>query len=183
MMRLVLAALLVVPAAALSGCRGSSPDDRSDEVLERAAFLFGHHAQAQKNQDTKMLGVVRADLRRLSLDNLEILIRCLSSKDLESQGYAAFALGFSGSRAAIAPLAVTAGHADDTVRALAIAALGQLGFADAPMEPFRTLLKDPSPEIRQDCRTSGTAAIDFSNACSGAWAWLCNWIRTKEITS
>jgi HEAT repeat protein len=149
MKRLLIAALLTGTPGAFGGCAGSSPDDRSDEVLERAAFLFGHHAEAQKKQDTRMLGVVRSDLRRLSLDALEVLIRCLSSKDLESQGYAAFALGFSGSRAAIAPLTVAAGHADETVRSLAIVALGQLGFADAPLEPFRALLKDPSPGVRQ----------------------------------
>lgn len=147
-MRIVLTACLVVLPSALWSCAGPSPDDRNEEVLERAAFLFGHHAEAQKNQDAKMLGVVRGDLRRLNGDAFEVLIRCLSSRDPEAQGYAAFVLGFSANRAAIAPLAVAAGASDETVRSLAIAALGQLGFADAPMEPFRACLKDPSAGVR-----------------------------------
>src|SRR5690349_12861083 len=32
-------------------CAGSPEDDRSEEVIERAAFLFRHYGEAQKRQD------------------------------------------------------------------------------------------------------------------------------------
>jgi hypothetical protein len=96
-----------------------------------------------------MLGVVRGDLRRLNGDSLPLLVKCLASKDQEAQGYAAFALGFSNDRAAMAPLADATRHPDETVRGNAIAALGQLGFPDTPVEPFQRLIKDPVAHIRQ----------------------------------
>src|SRR5205085_5761808 len=77
-----------------------------------------------------------------------VLLKVLSTKSQEMQGYAAFALGFSANRAAIGPLALATDNPEDTVRGNAIAALGQLGFADAPIEPFKKLIKDPVPEIR-----------------------------------
>jgi hypothetical protein len=149
MMRFLTAAILLGSTPALGGCLGSAEDYRSDEVIERAAFLFSHYGEAQKRQDTQMLGVLRGDLRRLNTDSFEILIKCLSSKNQEMQGYAAFALGFSANRGAIAPLTYATNHPDDAVRGNAIAALGQLGFADVSPEPFQRLVKDPIPEVRQ----------------------------------
>jgi HEAT repeat protein len=149
MMRLLRAAsLLWVPLLVLS-CASSQEDERSEQVIERAAFLFHHYGEAQKQGDMQMLGVLRSDLRKLDLDAMPILIRVLATKDQEAQAYAAFALGFSGSRDAIAPLLQATDHADPSVRGNAIAALGQLGFPDAPAEPFRKLMKDPLPDVRQ----------------------------------
>jgi hypothetical protein len=149
MMRFLSAAILLASSLALWGCLATAEDTRADEVIERAAFLFSHYSEAQKRQDAQMLGVVRGDLRRLNVDAFDVLIRCLSSKNQEVQGYAAFALGFSAHRGAIAPLASATSHPDETVRGNAIAALGQLGFPDAPAEPFQRLIKDPVPDVRQ----------------------------------
>jgi HEAT repeat protein len=149
MMRFLWAAIVLGAAFGMDGCGPTPEDTRTDEVLERAAFLFGHFAEAQKKQDAQMLTVVRGDLRRLNGDALPVLVRCLASKDQEAQGYAAFVLGFSSDRAAIAPLAEATHHPDETVRGNAIAALGQLGFPDTPVEPFQRLIRDPIPRIRQ----------------------------------
>jgi vesicle coat complex subunit len=148
MMRFLCAAILLGSAASFWGCGSTEEDDRADAVMERAVFLFGHYSEAQKKQDAQMLSVVRGDLKRLNVESFPVLLKCLASKDTEVQGYAAFTLGFSGHRGAIAPLAAETNNPDETVRGNAIAALGQLGFADAPIEPFQRLLKDPLPEVR-----------------------------------
>ncbi len=96
-----------------------------------------------------MLGILRGDLRKLNTEAFDVLITGLASRDQETQGYAAFALGFSGVRPAMAPLAAAAGHPEESVRGNAIVALGQLGFNDTPMEPFHQLLADPAPDVRQ----------------------------------
>src|SRR5262245_30251315 len=149
MKRFLCAAILLGVAFGMEGCGTTSEDSRTEEVLERAAFLFGHYAEAQKKQDAQMLSVVRSDLRRLNGEALPVLLKVMASNDQEGQGYAAFVLGFSNERAAIAPLAQATHHADETVRGNAIAALGQLGFPDTPAEPFQRLIKDPIPQIRQ----------------------------------
>src|SRR6185503_16321229 len=149
MMRFLSAALVLAAAFGMEACGPRSEDSRTEEVLERAAFLFGHFAEAQKKQDTQMLSVVRGDLRRLNGEAFPVLVRCLASKDQEAQGYAAFVLGFSNDKAAVAPLAEATQHPDETVRGNAIAALGQLGFPDTPAEPFQRLIKDPIAHIRQ----------------------------------
>jgi len=149
MNRLLFVAVVLIAAFGMEACGPTAEDGRTEEVLERASFLFGHYAEAQKKQDTQMLGVVRSDLRKLNGEALPILVKVLASKDQEAQGYAAFALGFSNDRAAMAPLAEATHHPDETVRGNAIAALGQLGFPDTPLEPFQMLIKDPIPHIRQ----------------------------------
>lgn len=149
MTRLLMPAVLAASLAGLAGCLSSGEDNRTDEVIERAAFLFGHYLEAQKKQDAQMLSVVRGDLRRLNVEGNALLIRALSSKDQEVQGYAAFALGFSANRAAIAPLVSATHHPDESVRGNAIASLGQLGFTDVPIEPFQRLVKDAVPTVRQ----------------------------------
>lgn len=149
MKRLLCATIVLAAAFGMNGC-GTSPEDRrTEDVLERASFLFGHYMEAQKKQDTQMLSVVRGDLRRLNGESLPVLVRCLASKDQEAQGYAAFVLGFSNDRAAIGPLSEATHHPDETVRGNAIAALGQLGFPDTPAEPFQRLIQDPLARIRQ----------------------------------
>ena len=148
-MRLACVILLLCSPLGLWSCAGSPEDDRYEEVIERAAFLFHHYNEAQKKQDSQTLTVLRGDLRRLNAESLPILTKALATRNQEAQGYAAFALGFSANRAAIAPLSQATDHPEETVRGNAIAALGQLGFPDTPIEPFRKLMKDPLPEIRQ----------------------------------
>jgi hypothetical protein len=149
MMRLLRAALVLCAPLILWNCASSPEDTRSEQVLDRAAFLFRHYSEAQKKQDAQMLTVLRGDLRKLTVEAGDVLIRVLAEKNQEAQGYAAFALGFSSNRAAIAPLVQASDSPEESVRGNAIAALGQLGFPDAPLEPFRKLMKDPLPEIRQ----------------------------------
>src|SRR6185295_7896708 len=129
MIRYAAAVLLLCSPVGLWSCVGTAEDDRSDEVIERAAFLFNHYCEAQKKQDTQMLSVLRGDLRKLNSESIGVLLKVLSTKSQEMQGYAAFALGFSANRAAIGPLALATDNPEDTVRGNAIAALGQLGFA------------------------------------------------------
>jgi len=148
-MRLLRPAVLLCATLSVWSCAGSPEDDRNELVMDRAAFLFRHYSEAQKNQDGQMLTVLRGDLRKLNTEGSDVLIRLLAGRNQEAQGYAAFVLGFSANRAAIAPLVQASDSPEETVRGNAIAALGQLGFSDAPLEPFRKLLKDPLPEIRQ----------------------------------
>src|SRR5258706_14114957 len=144
-----LLALLFIRAAGLLSCVSSEEDDRTEAAIQRASFVYQHYGEAMKKQDLQMLSVVKGDLRRLNSESMSVLIVALGKHDQELQGYAAFALGFSANRAAVAPLESATHHSDETVRGNAIAALGQLGFADLPAEPFRRLLKDPVPEVRQ----------------------------------
>jgi len=147
-MRLLALGFGLLSALGLGACGGSPFDDRGGEVLERAAYLFQNYGAATAKQDQHALGVLRGDLRRLNTEAFDRLLAALASKDLEVQGYAAFVLGFSANRAAMAPLAAATGHADETLRGIAIAALGQLGFPDTPMEPFHRLVVDPVAEVR-----------------------------------
>jgi hypothetical protein len=162
MMRLLRLAVLCAPLAVWS-CAASREDDRSEAVIERAAFLFRHYSEAQKKQDPQMLTVLRGDLRKLNVEAGDVLLRVLADRNQEAQGYAAFVLGFSANRAAIAPLAQATDNPEETVRGNAIAALGQLGFNDAPLEPFRKLLKDPLPEIRQAALFGLSWMVDAKN--------------------
>jgi hypothetical protein len=66
MMRFLFAAALLSTPLGLWSCAGTTEDDRSDEVIERAAFLFAHYGEAQKKQDAQMLSVLRGDLRKLN---------------------------------------------------------------------------------------------------------------------
>jgi hypothetical protein len=148
-MRLFCAALLLCSPLGLWSCATSPEDERREQAIERAAFLFHHYGEAQKQQDGQMLTVLRGDLRKLNSEAIDVLIKVLADRNQEAQGYAAFALGFSANRAAIDPLARASDSPEETVRGNAIAGLGQLGFSDAPIEPFRKLMRDPLPEVRQ----------------------------------
>jgi len=162
-MRLLRPAVMLCAPLLVWSCAGSPEDDRNERVVDRAAFLFRHYSEAQKKQDAQMLTVLRGDLRKLNVEAIDVLIRILAERNQEAQGYAAFALGFSSNRAAIAPLAQAIDSPEETVRGNAIAALGQLGFNDAPLEPFRKLLKDPLPEVRQAALFGLTWMVDPKN--------------------
>ena len=163
MMRLLRAAPVLCLPLLVWSCAGSPEEEQSTEVLERAAFLFHHYTDAQKKQDSQMLTVLRGDLRKLNVESMDVLIRSLEGKSQELQGYAAFALGFSAHRAAIAPLIRATESPEDSVRGNAIAALGQLGFPDVPLEPFRKLMKDPHPEMRQAALYGLTGIVTAKN--------------------
>jgi hypothetical protein len=124
-------------------------EDAALAAFDRIAFLFREYDTAQSRQDLRILGVLSADLNRVSKANFERLVAALSSNDQERQGYAAFALGFSKDRAAVGPLAQATAHPHETVRSSAIFALGLLAFDDIPLAPFRNLMEDKVPEVRQ----------------------------------
>lgn len=147
-MRYFLAVLLLVPLGPW-GCAGPEEEEESDAIL-RAKILFNNFSGAYANLDYQAAGAIRNDFRRLCAEEGAVLLEALNtSKNEVEQGYAAFALGFSESRAAVAPLAAATHHRNETVRGNAIVALGHLGFLDLPTEPFIRLMKDPVPQVRQ----------------------------------
>jgi hypothetical protein len=148
MTRPLIAFLLVVPLG-LSGCAGSGEAEFDSDVMLRARILFKNYSGAYDSSDYQSVGAIRNDFRRLNVEGGGVLLAALLSKSEEEQGYAAFALGFSDSRAAVVPLASITSSRNETVRGNAIVALGNLGFMDLPTEPFIRLMKDPLPQVRQ----------------------------------
>lgn len=138
-----------VLAAALLMCVGcqSSPSDkrRTLDLFDRLARDLNAYNDAA---DEQTRASVRAELRRLSVNHVEALIEGLASDDPDRQVYAAFALGFSGKRVAIEPLASATLSDDPLVRANAAAALGMLGLPDVPADPFKALLGDANENVR-----------------------------------
>jgi hypothetical protein len=148
MMRLSLPSL-VLASLGLWGCAGNVEEEEQSDALLQARILFKNFSGAYANYDFQAAGAIRNDFRRLSNESGGLLLAALASKNEADQGYAAFALGFSENRAAMAPLIAATVHRNETVRGNAIVALGNLGFADVPPEPFLRLMKDPLPQIRQ----------------------------------
>lgn len=148
MMRYFLGALLLFPAW-ISGCASSDEAEFDHEIMQRARLLFKNFSGAYAAQDTQAIGAIRNDYRRLCGEGGGVLLAEMNSKNEDDQGYAAFALGFSDSRAAVAPLIQATTHRNETVRGNAIVALGNLGFMDVSTEPFVRLMGDPLPSIRQ----------------------------------
>lgn len=148
MNRLLLWLLLFIPLG-FSGCASSEEEEYDSDILLRARILFKNFSGAYAAADYQGIGAIRNDFRRLCAEGGGVLLAALHSKSEEEQGYAVFALGFSESRAAVAPLIAATNHRNESVRGNAIVALGNLGFMDLPTEPFIRLLKDPNPQIRQ----------------------------------
>lgn len=152
MSRYFLALLLLVPLGpwGCAGGPGEEEDEATADALVRARILFKNFSGAYAALDYQAAGAIKNDFRRLNAEAGGILLSTLmSSKNEDDQGYAAFALGFSESRAAVAPLASATNHRNETVRGNAIVALGHLGFTDLPMDPFIRLMQDPVPLVRQ----------------------------------
>ena len=137
------AAALVI---ALLSARCSSPGaPELPAILAERRELFN---EALDSQDAFRVEVEGATIARLARERFAELLAGLSSADPAMQDAAAFALGFSRHRGAIDPLAAATGSARPGLRAVAIAALGMLGFREVPMEPFRKLLEDDAPHVR-----------------------------------
>jgi HEAT repeat protein len=139
--------LLVV--LALMSTRCSSPAAKADpplfEVLARSRAAVD---AALDSQDSFRVEMESATLAQLVRDRFEEILAGLGSADAARQELAAFALGFSRNRAAMGPLEAAAESPNPALRAHAIAALGMLGFRDAPQEPFRKRLADEAWEVR-----------------------------------
>jgi hypothetical protein len=148
MNRLVLPMILLAPLG-LWSCSGTVEEEQESDALLHARILFKNFSGAYANYDFQSAGAIRNDFRRLNAEQGGYLLQALNSKNEADQGYAAFALGFSESRAVVGPLTLATLHPNETVRGNAIVALGNLGFTDVPDEPFLRLLKDPLPAIRQ----------------------------------
>ena len=130
-------ALLALALLGPWGCASSDEEEADSEAILRARILFKNYSGAYAHQDVQAIGAIRNDFRRLDAEAGGALLSILtSSKNEDEQGYAAFALGFSESRAAVGPLAAATNHRNETVRGNAIVALGTLGFSDLPTEPF-----------------------------------------------
>lgn len=150
-MRAFLGFLLAAAAAGstllTAGCAGR-PDDSTLGLWERLAFLFMHYNKAFESGDPARVQLVASDLQRLAAAHMDTLTGTVSSGTPERQGDAAFALGFSKSTAAVAPLAELTKSPVPEVRSNAIASLGMLGFEEVPSEPFQRLLEDREYTVR-----------------------------------
>jgi HEAT repeat protein len=125
--------------------RCSSP---GSDLIETIAGQRERYDNALDSQDAFRVEVEAATIGRLARERFFELLEGLGSPDPAMQDTAAFALGFSRHRAAVDPLAAATGSGRPALRAFAIAALGMLGFRDAPMEPFRRLLDDEDAQVR-----------------------------------
>jgi HEAT repeat protein len=140
---------LAAPFFLVSGCgSGPSSQEITLDLFNRIAFLFEHYNNALANQDPTRLEGVTSELRRVVAAHQSRILDGLSAPDPVLRADAAFALGFSKDRAAIAPLATATADPEISVRANAIASLGMLGFEDVPVAPFERGLEDPAREIR-----------------------------------
>jgi HEAT repeat protein len=125
-------------------CSSPGPSDLRSILAERR----DRYDDALDSQDSFRLEVEAATTGRLARERLPELLEGLSSTDPALQDAAAFALGFSRHRSAIEPLASATSSPRPTLRALAVAALGMLGFREVPMDPFRRLLDDEDDRVR-----------------------------------
>lgn len=91
---------------------------------------------------------IATDIRRAVTQRMDFLVHVLGSQDLEGRLIAASALGFSGDRAAVAPLIGAVCDENTDVRTNALYAIGLLGSRDTPMEPLLAALADRHAEVR-----------------------------------
>ncbi len=139
--------LLALLAAA--GCSTvPDADERVREVLERTAYLRGQHNAAHGGREAKVVRVIEDDLRRLAKEHAGVLREAAKAPEPERRTLAVFALGYSGSREALPLLVEASLDPAEDLRIHAVAALGTLGLAETPTEPFERLLKDESPAVR-----------------------------------
>jgi len=136
------AVLMVV----LLSARCSSPG--ASDLVERIAEGRERYDAALDSHEAARVELESATIGRMARERLSELLQALRSSDPALQDAAAFALGFSRQRAAIDPLAAATASPRPALRAFAIVALGMLGFRDAPMDPFRTLLGDEDAQVR-----------------------------------
>jgi HEAT repeat protein len=137
--------LLVLVSARCS----APPADSDPPLFETIARRRALYDEALDSREAFRVEAEAATLGRLARERFEEILPALESPDPARQEAAAFALGFSRNRAAIEPLAAAAGSPNPALRAFAVAALGMLGFRDAPQEPFRKLLADEAWQVRQ----------------------------------
>jgi hypothetical protein len=147
MMR-TLAALAVLSASA--GCGGTPDAERSRlEVFDALAKLMLDYNEALGRGEPVPIEAHTVKLQKFVSKEFEAVLEGLGSNDPDRRAVAAFALGFSRNRGAVAPLEAASSAPEPGVRANAVASLGVLGFEDVPVEPFRKLLEDPHATVRE----------------------------------
>lgn len=135
--------------AALGACSSASSEEhQADALFKRVTTLLEQYNIALGTGEGLPLDAVTNDLRKLAAAEFDRLLAGLGSADTVRQGDAAFALGFSRRREAVAPLITACGSPDAVVRANAIAGLGMLGFEDGAAPVFERLLNDAEAEVR-----------------------------------
>ncbi len=146
MMRaLALVALLLLPASC-----GGTPDGESKalQLFDALAKLMLEYNSAHASGDPIPVEGYTVRLQRLVAADFELVVEGLSSPDVNRRAWAAFGLGFSRRKEAVAPLVDATGSPEPVVRANAVASLGVLGVPEVPLEPFRRLLADPESGVR-----------------------------------
>jgi hypothetical protein len=139
----------ILLVSALGACAGApSEDERVLTLFDRVAYLLAQYNAALATQEGLPLDAATNDLRKLAAAEFDRLAAGLAGGDAVRQGEAAFALGFSRRREAVAPLLAACASPDAVVRANAIAALGMLGFEDGVVPAFQKLLGDAEAEVR-----------------------------------
>ena len=138
-------ALLAILVLLSTRC-SSAPRERP--WFETIADHRARYDEALDSQQTFRVEVEGAALQHLVRERFPEILQGLESRESAEQEAAAFALGFSRHRAALDPLAAATTSPNPALRAFAVAALGMLGFRDAPMEPFRKLLRDEVWQVR-----------------------------------
>ncbi len=142
--------MALLASSGLGACAGApGREEREREIFGRVIFLFGHYNAALQRQDEDGLALATSDLKRLATHEFELFVEGLASPEEGRRAYSAFALGFSSQRAAVEPLSRAVEDGSPSVRSNAVAALGLIGFGDVPVEPFRKLLADPDPAVRE----------------------------------
>ncbi len=146
MMRTCAALLLLLPAA----CAGApDEEERNLQLFDALAKLMIEYSDAHVRGDPVPIEAHTVRLQRLVKPEFPRVLEGLSSGDPGRQAEAAFGLGFSQNRAAVQPLVDATASPNPVVRHNAVAALGMLGFADIPNDPFRKLLEDADPGVRE----------------------------------
>lgn len=134
---------------ALAACSGG-PSERelALQLFDQVAYLLSKYNAALGTQEALPLEAATSDLRKVASAEFERLLQALRGEDAELRADAAFALGFSRRREAVAPLTEASGADDVLLRRNASAALGLLGFEEAAPTLLKRL-EDPESEVRE----------------------------------
>lgn len=156
MRRLVISALLT----ALFACSGApSEREKTLQLFDQVAYLLAKYNSALASQEGLPLDAATSDLRKVAAAEFDRLVEALKGEDAAMRGDAAFALGFSRRKEALAPLQEAVASQDVVLRRNAAAALGMLGFEEAA-PALGKLLEDPEPEVREATLFGLRALVD-----------------------
>jgi HEAT repeat protein len=151
---------IVLFLAALTACSGGpSERERSLQLFDQVAYLLTKYNAALATQEGLPLDAATSDLRKVATQEFDRLVEALNGEDAALRADAAFALGFSRKREAVAPLTKACASPDVILRRNAGAALGMLGFEEAAPVVAK-LLEDPESEVREAALFGLRALVD-----------------------